>query len=49
MTRNRPHSKLKSNIKTEDDDGTFKIVASEEINAEEADHFKKSSDSERGY
>ena len=38
-------SKLKSNINTENDDGTFKIVTSGELHAEEADHFKKSPDS----
>ena len=39
--------KLESKTKTEDDDGTFKIVASEEINGEDSDHLKQSSDSEQ--
>ena len=39
--------KLESKTKTEDDDGTFKIVASEEINGEDSDHLKQSSDSEK--
>ena len=40
-----PSSKLKSKTKTENDDGTFKIVTSGELHAEDSDHFKKSSDS----
>ena len=39
--------KLESKTKTEDDDGTFKIVAADEINEEDSDHLKQSSDSEQ--
>ena len=39
--------RLESKTKTEDDNGTFKIVASEEINGEDSDHLKQSSDSEK--
>ena len=39
--------KLESKTKTEDDDGTFKIVASEEINEKDSDYLKQSSDSEK--